>query len=541
MEAQQLKVPAQRRDPERRLAKTIQYIAWLVAESCPRAAVSLIECCRAIRDDELLSEQLDRTLGGRLQRAAFLGDVLSIRTILSRGAHVDGNVDKWNQFQPQRFSLCTPLTLAVAGGHVEAARILLASGASTPMVFINPSGGIVDAPVSTPTDPIAFDDLVAELCAHPEVGSCDAALIGVRLRVPHVVAKYVNGDYCKANHVAVRKTEEDDFDDYYTDPVRLRRDLLYELHATRADDVSADRKCRLLQIFRSLQVDPDLNELLFDDLGVSWKAIAHVNDIELLREQVGPDDDPSLVLYAACSCGDGGLVEQQLALDGRIDKWGDEECIILYAPRVAGSEDHVIWEGTGPSFLRAALMGHVGIVRTLLRWVRKHSDPPSEVSRATRLLAAVYVGLHDEARIILEEGRFGGARNLRLNDAIAEDTPGPEASHGWLAVACQRADVGMVTLLLRAGADPNYGGPIMECGRCLGGFGAPFLLASAVGHGGAEVIAHRESIVRALIEAGACLPGKSWGGRPGSAKRQRKAVQVGGAGEPQLNYPPHST
>ena len=517
--------PAQRRDSERRLAKTIRDIAWLVAESFSRAAVSLTACCRALRDDELVSEQLDRTLGGRLQRAAFLGDLLSIRTILSRGANVDGNVDIWRQ--PQRFCGCTPLALAVAGGHVTAARVLLAAGASTPLVFKN-SSGIVDAPVSTPTDPIAFDDLVAELCAHPGVGSCDAVLIGVRLRVPRVVVKYVGGDSDKVHHVHALATTPEEGDDYgdFVDPSRQREDLLRELVATRADDASADRKGRLLQIFRWL--GRHLEDFLFDDLGVSWKAIADVNDIELLRERACRGEELSLVLFAACSCGDGDLVEQMLAEDGRIDKWGDEEHVILYAPRDARSEYYAIWQGTGPSFLRAALMGHVCIVHSLLRWVRKHSDRSSDVSRATRLLAAVYVGLHDEARIILEEGRFGGqTHNLRVNDAIAEDTPGSEESHGWLAVACQRADVEMVTLLLRAGADPNYGGPIMGGGWSLRGFGAPLLLASAVGRGGALETERRESIVRALIEAGARLPGKSWGGRGGSAKRQRMAV--GGA------------
>ena len=147
--------------------------------------------------------------------------------------------------------------------------------------------------------------------------------------------------------------------------------------------------------------------------------------------------------------------------------------------------------GFGPSIVLAATEGHVDVVRYVVGFLESHRHlAVDEFS----LLAAVHVGLIDEAR------------HLNVKRAVDVNAPFDSTSvfpsDGYLAIACARADVAMVALLLHeGGADADYGGAAENLNAySLTDRGTPLRLASDDRGGKTQ---QREEIVRLLIAHGA--------------------------------------
>ncbi len=136
----------------------------------------------------------------------------------------------------------------------------------------------------------------------------------------------------------------------------------------------------------------------------------------------------------------------------------------------------------------AARAGHVDVVRYVLHWLRSH---PDHANPDQSMMAAVGVGLIDEV-VELIAGGVDLAQGLYQLSGVSDT---------YLTVACDRADVAMVSLLLENGASLGTKGgsrPLL-CASTTGGSDyTDWPPLSAENEGG-----RRAEIVRLLLAAGA--------------------------------------
>lgn len=232
-------------------------------------------------------------------------------------------------------------------------------------------------------------------------------------------------------------------------------------------------------------------------IDLDWfEVIAYNNaDDTLLRDlcTLCGENHSSSALFAACAIGDLDLVKMLLARDGRVPPvlradgrattgWLADGSIVLHWGGISP------WGWHDPSILVAARAGHVDVVRHILCWLRSH---PDHANPDQSLMAAIGCGLMAHAVELIADGVDVAAGLFDLSGV--DDT--------FLTVACDRADVEMVTMLLANGADAA------ETGR----YKTPLLCAATCSREysdwpaapGGDEVARREAIVRLLLAAGA--------------------------------------
>lgn len=252
---------------------------------------------------------------------------------------------------------------------------------------------------------------------------------------------------------------------------------------------NAWNKANSSDVIRILAAEPTAFEKDWFEVAVYIDDASLAYDLCIASEPV----DSSSALYAACAFGQldvvkmlldrDGSVPPQLRDDGRpVAGWLADGSIVLHWGGISP------WGWESPSLLMAARAGHVDVVRHILQWLRSH---PDHANPDQSMMAAVGVGLIDEV-VELIAGGVDLATGLEQLSGVSDT---------YLTVACDRADVAMVSLLLENGASLS----VM-------GHSPPLLSASTIG--GSKYSdwpplsvenesERRAEIVRLLVAAGA--------------------------------------
>lgn len=364
----------------------------------------LEQLCQHVYSHKISTHVRERT---RLAHAARIGDDARVTVLLGHGSHADAG------------TVCA-LAWATGCGHTAAARKLLAVGASIPRCLCALALHSHDFkyPPLSDSHAAARSALIEELCANPSAvtSASDALHLGVEYAIPSLVSRHI--DDAEAAYDGSEDSKSDAWE------------WLVCLHW----GCSAGYK----EVLLLLAARPALFE--FD----GWFGIvADLDDKRLLQDlcAIDPEYNESEALFAACGVGDLAFVKSLLARDGhaRGDYFppDDRQDIVLF---FRGWQP---WEFDRPSLFAAAQNGHVDVVDYILRWLRVH---PDHADPDQSLMAAVGCGL------VLEAERLISGNGIDVDEK-------PESLmfsyDSYLCLACDRADVEMVRMLLEEGADPN--------------------------------------------------------------------------------------
>ena len=430
------------------MAPTLLDVAWLVAYQGRRAAqgarwqmdfpevLGLLPVCRALRADDRLTAQLARAVfardgegGGRtlLQNAARVGDARRVAELVAAAsAPGDAVLDV-----PVRnmFNAATPLTLAVMNGHVDAARALLAAGASCRQALHGVGG--MPTPYTSADELAAFpavaraiatsaarDSLVRDLVGDAgDIDADDALRVGLLLHLPDLVTRFGLAGVTKG---MLALDFEVSIGFYFGD--FIRRLTEHPLAPVTAAHLETSRALAALMMPHA--------DSFYDMLLLLSTAQDSVTLTSLLQTNRGRSM-PREMLWACAGAGMRVEVAALRAAGARLDD-NDSEIYI-------------------PAILHAAILGHVDIVRDLAFSI------PAETGQCVRvaLVAAVRSGLLDVVTKLLADNK-----HLDFDKTVGQE----EFCESALSLACARADVDIVRVLLDGGLDART---INDSGRPL--------------------------------------------------------------------------
>jgi hypothetical protein len=432
-------------------------VAWMLADPSigfGEEVGVLLETCRAFATDERLLSRLARTIfvrkdhmsftskRTRLQYAAISGNLVRVQQLLALGAPVDApapadasDIHDYKKYHDCLHLSASPLAWAVFVGHTAIAHMLLAAGAQSGVAIhaINQNDLetlAADTDASVTVNAAAQTQLLLELAQYDSAASpCLLLQVGITLRNTQIVERYISAAFA-----LWRSGDSRDFDratwciyekiysGWSGNPL-FRADF----HSEGPDHVAVAR----LYFAQLLMGD----EHLCLKLGLAGQF----GDEAWVRELVNNPETcpyPNEALFAVCSA---GVFDLFMPLYDRAPSHFED--------------DEFPWGENNPSFLLAAERGHVDI----LRWHFDHCDRASLPQKELNidLLAAVHAGFVDDVKWLIGHGADVNSDVFRHSDR--------GLSESCLTVACFRADVDMVSVLLAAGAHVVFGpGPCAE-------------------------------------------------------------------------------
>jgi ankyrin repeat protein len=397
-------------------------VAWMLADPSIGFGVEvgvLLETCGAFATDERLLLRLARTAivrenhdhqkRTRLQHAAMSGNLVRVQQLLALGARVDAPGDEPDGDEFPLYYNHSPLAWAVFVGHTAIAHMLLAAGAQ-PNLALHAMSSLH----SVTANVAARTQLLLEFAQAAEASPCLLLKLGMTLRDVQVVERYASAAFA-----LWRSGDENEFNEAVFE---IEYDDLGTGLAEGPDHVAVAR----LFFAQSLMGD----EHLVMKLGKAGQ----LGDESWVRELVGDPTTcphPDEALFAVCGA---GVFDLFVPLYDRA-QW---HCRFGEFP----------WEDDNHSFVLAAERGHVDI----LRWHFDHCDMESQgqLGWDINLLAAVHAGFVADVRWLISQG-------ANVNSDVFADSR--DFRESCLSVACYRADVEMVSILLEASADVEFGAP----------------------------------------------------------------------------------
>jgi hypothetical protein len=399
----------------------------------------LLETCRAFATDERLILRLARTIfvckrwgfesqRTRLQHAAISGNLARVQQLLALGALVDAPAPAdailMHDDRDLFFLSAPPLAWAVVVGHTAIAHMLLAAGAQSGVAIHAIRSNCLESDIddaSVTVNAAAQTQLLLELAQSDSTSPCLLLEVGISLRNVQIVERYVSAAFA-----LWRSGDSHDFDRatmciyekiYSGSGIEDNAPLFRaDFHSEGPDHVAVAR----LYFAQLLMGD----EHLCRKLG----SAGQFGDEAWVRELVGDPETcphPDEALFAVCGA---GVFDLFVPLYNRA--------------HLHFEDDEFPWGRNNPSFLLAAERGHVDI----LRWHFDHYDRASLPQKEMNidLLAAVHAGFVDDVKWLIGHG-------ANVNSDVFRHSERGQ-SESCLSVACYRADVDMVSILLAAGA-----------------------------------------------------------------------------------------
>ena len=391
---------------------TLLDVAWLLPsvslEGYKHEAGAVLATCREAATDSRILERLAVAVyewgrewcrRTRLAHAAEVGNVARIKQLLAAGAKVDGDGGR------------RPLYEAVKCGHADAARVLIDAGADVTSFHLESCRGWT---LKDTDKAAARSALLLELAASTRAPPVDVLQAGIKWDSIEAVKASVEKGIGELNAMF----EDDNADgggNFESDTISYCSVEVAAvvfprlLHSSRLEmfEHCGDLGAGARDVLRTISGFPVASALFVDG-----DMYAH---------------EPSTMLYAACGTGDLDLIKLLLPRDDVALFWR------AYVP----------WRSSTTSLMLAASHGHKHVVRYIL------DHPPASFDQDdadTSLIACAMADDVEYASRLLVDGA-----QLKFDHRILNDSDKQEKSA--LRVACVRANVDLVKLLLEAGAE----------------------------------------------------------------------------------------